>query len=339
MSDLNKFVPSLILDERDERDYKFLGGQLNRVKVNPDGNWRTYLPTNEKQATNYYDPYSCVSESLTNLIEMHLSYLMTKDNRIKPTLEKLNALDENGRPNFSGRWLAKMSNTIPGRGNSMKNVADTVRKYGLVGEKVWPKLENMGQSEYYKEIPQDIQDLGKEFLEYFEFGYEALDTVDFQKPYSSNAVIAEALLYSPLWVCVDGRYDWEDGEVGLGKALVYNHAATYVDQEGTHPNFDHWVFDTYEPFLKKFIPDYKFGFIKSIHLLLKPMPELYKKKGEPAIYALNKEDGVLVPFADGVVFGGKLFKTLYGVEDYRDVPRLDVDELPYPIASYSFLTQ
>jgi hypothetical protein len=68
------------------------------------------------------------------------------------------------------------------------------------------------------------------------------------------------------------------------------------------------------------------------------MPILYKKIGEPAIYALNTEDNVLVPFADGVVMGGKLFKTLYGTTNYSDLPRENVTELPYPIAPYQFTT-
>ena len=68
------------------------------------------------------------------------------------------------------------------------------------------------------------------------------------------------------------------------------------------------------------------------------MPILYKKKGSPAIYAKVYGQDLLVPFADGTLAGGDLLKTLYGVEKYSDLPRADVDELPFPIANYSFLT-
>ena len=73
-------------------------------------------------------------------------------------------------------------------------------------------------------------------------------------------------------------------------------------------------------------------------------PNLFKKKTSPAIYALNSEDGVLIPFSDGIITGGKLFKSLYGVLNIGMIPRVkdalgnDWDELPYPVAEYGFKT-
>lgn len=330
------FVPGLIIPEKErEEDYIFLGGNLDRVRILPGGDWRPYLPTEEAQATRKFDPFSCVSMSFNNVIETHLMKMMESDPDIKLILEQLNALDDNGRPNFSDRWLAKMSGTVPGRGNTMDNIFDTVRKCGLVGEKVWPKTDDMGEVEYYKEIPQDIKDKGLEFLKYFDFGYESLPYANFMVKYPTDATLNEALEYSPLWVCVDGRYEYdENGLIGeQGKAIAYNHATTNVA-------IGHWVFDSYDPFLKQFVDDYKFGYAKSIHIK-KKVPMLYKVKGQPAIYAASEEEKVMIPFADGAISGGKLFKALYGVDDYKTLPRIDVDsvdKLPYPIATYSFKT-
>ena len=238
---MTEFISGLILPEKErETDYLFLGGNLDRKRILPGGDWRPYLPTEEAQATRRYDPFSCVSMSFNNVIETHLMRMMELDPDIKLILQQLNALDLNGRPNFSDRWLAKMSGTTPGRGNTMDNVFDTVRKYGLVGESMWPKGENMDEVEYYKVIPQDIQDSGKKFLEFFDFGYESLPYANFMVKYSTEATINEALEYSPLWVCVDGRYEYdENGLIGeLGKAISYNHATELVAPQ-------HWVFDSY----------------------------------------------------------------------------------------------
>jgi len=335
-----EFKSGLILPEVErETDYLFLGGQLDRVKILPGGDWRPYLPTDEAQATRVFDPYNCTNMSFNNIVEsiqILLMLMANADPDIKLILEQLDCLDENGHPNFSDRALAKMSGTISGRGNSMDAVFDAVRVYGLVGEKFWPKTDQMGQEEFYKEVPQDVKDRALKFLEYFEFGYESLPYANFMVKYPTEASLNEALEYSPLWVCVDGNYEFdEDGRVGMmGKAISYNHATTLVAP-------GHWVFDSYEPFLKQFVADYKFGYVKSIHIK-KKRPMLYKVKNQPALYASSKEEKVMIPFADGVISGGKLFKALYGVDDYKTLPKItvdSVDDLPYPIATYSFLTQ
>lgn len=323
------FVSGLIIPEVErEEDYVFLGGKLDRKKLLPGGDWRPYLPTPEAQATRFFDPFSCVSMSFNNVIETHLMRMMETDPEIKFILEKHNALDENGRPNFSDRWLAKMSGTIPGRGTTQDAVFDAVRKYGLVGESIWPKGEDMGENEYYAEIPQDIKDKGQEFLKFFDFGYEKLPYATPWVRYATQQVVNEALEYSPLWACCDGRYEYdENGLIGYeGKAITYNHA---IEQAG----IPQWVWDSYPDFLKQFVADYKMGFPRSINLIKRNMPKLYKKKGEPAIYVKHWSKDLLIPFMDGFIPGGDLFKSLYAVESYKDLPREDVDELPYPILS------
>jgi len=312
---MTEFISGLILPEKErETDYLFLGGNLERKRILPGGDWRPYLPTEEAQATRMFDPYCCVSMSFNNAMEMLEGYLLRLieiDPEVKTILDNLEALDTNGRPNFSDRYLARMSGTIPGRGNTMDKVFDAVREFGLVGEKVWPKGETMGQSEYYKEIPQDIQDLGKKFLEYFEFGYESLPYANFMVKYPTEASINEALEYSPLWVCVDGNYEFDnDGRVGMmGKAISYNHATTLVAP-------GHWVFDSYAPFLKQFVADYKFGYVKSFHLKKKRM--YYKIKGNAAVFLLNPVSQKFSPF-----YSGDVYKVWNGTLGYESIVTVD----------------
>lgn len=319
-----EFKPGLIIGEERGTDYVFLGGQLDRTKILPGGDWRPYLPTPEAQATRVYDPYSCVSMSFNNVIETHLMKMMESEPEIKTVLEQLQALDDNGRPNFSDRWLAKMSGTIPGRGTTMDAVFDSVRKYGLVGEKVWPKGENMGEDEYYKDIPQDIQEKGKEFLKYFDFGYEALPYSNFMVKFPSESTLNDALEYSPIWCCVDGRYEYdENGLIGeLGKAIAYNHATTNVAKS-------HWVFDSYDPFLKQFVTDYKFGYCKSIDIKFKKkIMKLIKENGYPAVYLyvgeLDGYFGIADTEINGIkIDGGSWFKTFCGKYSNAGIEKVD----------------
>ncbi len=58
-------------------------------------------------------------------------------------------------PNWSDRFIAKMSGTTP-RGNYLDKVADTVRSIGLVREEDWPAPINYTWNSYYADIPQDV---------------------------------------------------------------------------------------------------------------------------------------------------------------------------------------
>ena len=262
---------------------------------------------------------------------------MESDSSIKVILESLGALNGYGKADLSERFIAVMSNTIPGRGNSQYAVFECLRKNGVVGESVWPSNENMTQDEFFLSIPQEIKDKAKKFLQYFTFEYEDVG--------ESNTELKEALKRSPLCVVIGG--------VTIGAEPIYrpvtipvnyNHQVENYNQENNVSRFSetipvlHDILDSYDPFRKKFVGSYPFKFVKTIFIKPKYMQELYKKNGEPAIYALDKEKKMLVPFLDGIVSGGSFFKTIYGVDDYRLLPRQNVDVLPYPIADYGLST-
>ena len=335
------FLGGLLPDPPGTKEKNWVFGAIERPIINETGDWTPYLPNPEKQATRYFDPYSCVSESLTNAIETQLDFMMAQNATIKPILELLGCLDDNGKANFSARFVAVGSGTIPGRGNSQYNVFEFVRKNGLVGEKFCPSNENMTEQEYFN-IPNmaELKKQGLKLWEYLQFNYEDIN--------EANKDLKEATKKGTIDVCVGGVYLGADEKGVLlyrnDGPVNYNHQVQYVNQEQNVSDFNlvvpviHDIFDTYDPFLKKFYEKYPFGFAKIIYLKLKPMQELYKKNGEPAIYALDKEKKILVPFLDGVVSGGSFFKTIYGVADYRQMPRKDVDELPYPVADYGLST-
>ena len=329
----SNFTGGFLPDKQEEKEKNWLFGAAPRPIINESGDYTLFLPTGEKQATNYFDPYSCVSSSLTNVVETLLSLQMEWDITLKPLLESLGALDENGKPNFSERFVAVGSGTIPGRGNSQHNVFEFVRKNGLVGEKHWPSRLDMTESEYFALTPQNIKDLGKKFLQYFSFEYEDVG--------ESNAELKEALKRSPLCVVVGGTY--LGSEIGMSLyrpvslPVQYNHQVENYAQEYNVSDFSssvpliHDIFDSYEPFKKRFWEKYPFAYAKAIYLKKKLIPMMYKKIGQPAICFKHLAEPYLIAFADGSIPGGDLFKSLFGVEKYSDLPRQDVEEWPYPI--------
>lgn len=117
-------------------DYQ--AGVLDKKILMPSGQWDQVLPSVEYQKSykTGFDSYGCVTFSCLNVLE---------------TLHKFVGIDKN----FSDNFIAKMSGTIPGRGNSLRNVVECVRK-GVVDESVYPFHDTM--ETFYQEIPQDVRD-------------------------------------------------------------------------------------------------------------------------------------------------------------------------------------
>mgnify|MGYP001593010285 CR=1 FL=1 len=323
-----------VLPDPDENAGKnWMFGGRERPILREDGNYTEDLPNDEFQATKKFDPFSCVSESAeSDSSAILFEKMMKTDISIKPILESLGCLDDNGRVNFSGRFIAVGSGTIPGRGNSQYAVFEYIRKNGLVGEKMWPSNPEMSEKEYFATVPQSVKDLGKKFLQYFSFEYENVR--------SNNAEMKEALKRSPLCVVVGGAY--LGGKAGAvlyrnNGTPLYNHQVVIYNQENNVNDFGqvipviHDIFDSYEPFRKRYVGTYPFKFVKAIFIQKKKIPMLYKKIGQPAICFKHWSEDSLIAFADGSIPGGDLFKSLFGVEKYSDLPRLDVGEWPFPI--------
>lgn len=299
-------------------DEPLLGGRMERKPIFKGLDKSKYLPKGEKQATKRFDPWNCTNSSLTNIVESYLIYLMETNPLVKPVLEKLDILDDDGEPNISERALAIMSGTIPRVGNTLTKSAETARTKGLVGEKVCPTTPNMGEKEYFT-LPEGVEKKAEEFLEYFELFHEWLPRIPLRS-YASNKALKEAIDYGFIQVTVDANYIKQpDGTLGRqGRILRDNHASVYYDQWTDHY---HNMFDSYEPFKKKMMWAYKFGYPKVYYLKFKKKIMFYKEKGKPAIYQLGV-DGMYYP-----VLQGSYYKKLFGKYNYESVDSLPKDKI------------
>ena len=219
-------------------DYFFRKGTKIEDKdaLVPDGQWDEFIPTDERQRFKHFDSMACVTFSALNCLET--------------LLKKITGETQN----FSDRFTAKMSGTTA-RGNWAYKVADSIRKDGLVREAVWPANKNFSRDIYYKNIPDSIQDLGKEFLKKYEVKYEWVKW----KPDN----FLEALQFAPLQVSVRAWY--KKGFNGYYTRVegTRNHMITVFG----YVTGKYWdILDHYPPYHKKLAWDFNFGNAMKYHV-------------------------------------------------------------------------
>ncbi len=223
---------------RKDTDF-FLGSKkLGSVEINSFGDWRLYLPLYESQSKNI-ETQSCVSFGTLSALEM------------------ICKLQYNFEPNFSDRFLSKMSGTDPRGGNNPVKVADTVRKAGTVPESWYPFVDDL--DEYFKEINQELKDLGLKWLENWEFGWE----------WCSD--LREALKRSPVGVAVSAWQMNDKGEyIRFGASNHWCVLVAFDDQDRPV------IWDSYDGGLKTLAKGFALDF-----------PMIYVLKKKPT--AIEKE--------------------------------------------------
>ena len=182
-----------------KRETDFVGGTIPWENRNPLGNWDASLPPGEWQKFNQLETMACVTFSALNIIETQLKFL------------------QGFTPNFSDRFIAKMSGTTP-QGNHLWKVADTVRLEGLVLESDWPTPPQFDWNTYYAEIPEQVK---AKAIKY-EIKYEWLTSIE--KDYLINE-----LKHAPIQIVVNN---------GTHAVELYNESDV------------HHYFDSYDPWRK-----------------------------------------------------------------------------------------
>lgn len=190
--------------------------------VLPEGDWRSWKPSDEKQSAFTFDTMCCTTFSRLNTIETWINYFIAKGMLSADQLKQLTDLGfmENGKFNASDRFTAIMSGTTP-QGNYFQNVSDSCNNDGLLPEKDLPFGGN-NQAEYLNKnlITPEMKIKAKKILEIFEFPYE-FTTVDGD---NLNA----SLKQTPLQVAIP--------------APQASHAVELIKMD--------FIFDTYTPFLR-----------------------------------------------------------------------------------------
>lgn len=319
------------------KDHWVLGASpVQRPIIFPDGHgWGQFKPETEYQSKRGVETNSCVSFSCDNGYEYYGNYLMSIDEEFKAIAINL-GLVKNGKFNLSDRRTAKGSGTDPNAGNTVTAVVEYLRTKLFCPEDLWPFPDGMTKEEYFKDMPDEVENYGKKVDPLIEVQHEWVPrSQKYPVPvYSDPEQLIEGLKRSVLRVSVDPRYVRNDSGLIYAESPSYGHSVTLYD----YVLDEKWlVHDHYLDQFIEFAWDYKFGHAKALFLKKKIMPKLYKTLDSPAIYFFNPEDKLLVPFSDGEVKGGSLFKIFFG--DYKNVPVNKVQTLPYPVAPYSITTK
>jgi hypothetical protein len=279
-------MPGVILRQPQFSDYKFGGvnGVYNNIYL-PDGNWTSYLPTNEIQYVDGIETMSCVTQSAHNCLEIILKYLKANGLLDKEDLKFLKDYeDDDENVNFSDRFTANMSGTTQ-IGATLYNVGQSITNNGLLPERDWTQTKYLDWDDYYKEIPQNLKNKALKFLDRFNISYETVWEKDFE----------EAIKYSPLQVVV---YAWKKNYQGfyVNDVKKYNHAVSLILKNPDD------IFDTYSPFIKQLESGYdywqtayKYTITKKLNSKLMTIKENYLYKlveGQSQIIALGMKGGL-----------------------------------------------
>lgn len=261
----------LIVEEVKQEDWIFGGisGSTAPIIFESGHGWLHEQSEEQAQLNSNFDTYSCVTFACTKA----LVYYFKEVHNLEFDLSQM--------------FTSKMSGTVPGRGNSVRNVLESLRKDGWLLEIEYPFLPNTTQVQFFANISITLKNKALGRLDGWKIEWESL-SLSSNVPHS---VIADALKYSPV---IATGFAWASYYGALGIYYDYNnpanHAFLIVDHQIGSKDWDLMVDDsypqdfTYEPgeakdqFLKKLHPTYR---VDSAHkIVVKPIliePSLINK--------------------------------------------------------------
>ena len=243
----------------------FIGSE--EIELNPSGDWTDYLPVKEYQNIGL-ETMACVSFSALNCLEILHNRLYGVE------------------PNWSDRFVAKMSNTTQ-RGNWLTTVADSIRHNGLVSEEDYPSDWTSWEN-YYQEVTQELKDKGLDFLKQYEINYAwIVPTAEYE--------LENALKIAPCQIVV---HAWEEPVNGIYERteLALNHAVCLFNSV----HGEYWeIFDHYDNTIKRLAWDYKIQHGFQYKIKRKNM-KFVKLENENAVYLIKGKE--IIPVNSGLDF-------------------------------------
>ncbi len=222
-----------------DSDFVFGDGKLGDRPLT-NGDWTFYLPPDNLQSRDGFEPYDCVTQATLGCVEI----LLRKEYGDSTT--------------WSRRFLATISGTKPLKGNDPGTVAENLRKHGCCYETDWP-FAAPDFDTFYQDPPQRVKEKAAAEFAQYAFGHSWVGT---GRPTAQQMM--DALTYSPL---VGGVYAWtQDPTTGYyirPPGAVSEHAVvTYGFEKGQY-----WkIFDSYDQTRKKLAWDFGFDACKRFTL-------------------------------------------------------------------------
>jgi hypothetical protein len=233
------------LADRTDADWRFGALSEPGIVSIPVAERENYLPLGETQFDQYADFTDCASRSPVNHLEAlftyHYEHGMLPEN--KKWMEE-QGYANGGKITFSDRFVAVGSGTTK-QGNSLRAPIDFIYRSGLIPKKLLPKTDDLTWDTYYAPIPQNLKDLGKEFLKRFTLNYEQV----------AHIHLADVLKDDMIGVA---GYAWNQPDaqnIYHSDSASFNHAFLIYNL----PKYQ--IFDNYQEapgdYTKNLAPDYK----------------------------------------------------------------------------------
>ena len=216
--------------------------------IQPDGDWRKYLPPEEKQARAFYDTYACTVYGTLTPIEILERKLFGEQSE------------------YAERFVYIGTKTRP-PGNNPHKIAEWIRKNGLIPEDRLPFTDlQQNLSEYASPNPltADYTKEGKKWLTQKSFSHEWVAT-DKHDPKETQERLKVAVHMSPIAVSADAWQE-QNGLYVKEQGQRDNHWTVLVAYEGDNPI----IFDSYEPYFKRLMPFYDFTYAKRYKIENRP---------------------------------------------------------------------
>lgn len=222
--------------------YRFGSDAVEREILRVDGDWRGYVPEGELQNRHGIESSACYIEA-----QQHAIATLQED--------KFNILNQD----YSARFNALLSGGTQGGGDPLAG-ADSIRKDGLIADSLLPFSDLIKSwNDFHSFLGTDekaLKDIGKQFIREWDMSY---DIVFEQADRIENKYIKlkQALRRSPVPMSVLAWYQDDQGAYIKPPGGVDNHLVlcVYLDDANCP-----YIFDTYEPFIKKLAPLYDSDF-------------------------------------------------------------------------------
>jgi len=237
------FIPSKIEGEH----YILGGGQLPKIILQPDRNWKPYLPRWESQIDKF-DTFGCTVFGTLNAIETLLGRLNFK------------------QYDYSERYNYILAGITP-PGADPHYVTEIIRKYGVIEQVELPFTDTLEEFMKPKPMTSNFFLRGREWLDQYNFGHEWV-FVNTPNRELRTALVREALQYSPLCVSVTAWYEENGLFVDQGLPNTHWTLCYGVDEDGGL-----LIFDSYNFEYKKLHPDHKVMMAKRYYIEAKKVEE------------------------------------------------------------------
>ena len=263
----------VILEDSNPDDYVLGGisGAADMPIIFPDGfGWLKNQRPEETQKNRYFDSYSCVTFASLKSLSYYFKVVYGLD------------------MDFSERFTAVMSGTIPGQGNSVRNVLESIRKDGFVLESDYPSMTpDMTQAEWFADPPAAIKKKALDNLKKWEIKWEVLSIAN---PFTGEVDHGQIMEGQKKGVPICIGYAWiSDSGIYYDHGYPANHCFTIPEPIIGDSRADLMADDSYpedfgidpEPdanYLKKLGKTYS---VKSAHIIM------VKPVGEP-VSLINK---------------------------------------------------